>query len=678
MGDVIYHAIQDLKFTSAFRWHEPEPLLSSFGANWDYQPHPTLLDTLANESLRKARRNSRDKRDNPFFLVSGGAGTGKSKLLNRFRELLIKSLENVASDTTLNASDTTLATDLLKRLSTAYVFKLTFENGTRVILSANDPSKAKFDIGCRMLYQLREDRQVAFQSFSQDPAHHVLPCQVLELLSKSEGKPLEDMTVIILVDGVQALDHTLGSKSSALKRARDSLSALSIASSAFVLPVMAATIFTPLRDIFPPYEQKHLFLPLSVLEPTEQMFPSFADPVVRAVADDAGGHPRTLELVADIFANRDVKDIHLSQLYNDVLASLRKNYPGIQTVFSLPLLAAILTSRPVTLSDTFPVASGSMTVATLIETNLFWRTEVPGFPEDAAPLQCGFFLLMLLAQSREAIKQHFLGRFRLEAQNIGPSDSAEIAHWQHWEDFLATHRVLRSIAFREQSVPVQQFHNGACFSSKGCDFQLQVHEQTLKQCYRQTKTKSSAKSKIIGAEDGDYAFPDDQYVFANRYGASASDSFCSVTTVENERFNEVHQAKRYKADITKDIFESERQKAADENDFFILFSTGKTSVAREDLPDRSALVDHSRFKAYFGPFAGRAFYALNPPSLNINTATRAQLESVSGIGHAIANAIMKNRKDTAITSLDQLKQIPGIADKAARELAPFFGINIEK
>jgi hypothetical protein len=61
--------------------------------------------------------------------------------------------------------------------------------------------------------------------------------------------------------------------------------------------------------------------------------------------------------------------------------------------------------------------------------------------------------------------------------------------------------------------------------------------------------------------------------------------------------------------LTQDKYDAEREKSARPDDIFMLYTKTKMS---DDfvLPDRSGLVDASCWDSYFGPFAGRAYLAL--------------------------------------------------------------------
>jgi hypothetical protein len=62
------------------------------------------------------------------------------------------------------------------------------------------------------------------------------------------------------------------------------------------------------------------------------------------------------------------------------------------------------------------------------------------------------------------------------------------------------------------------------------------------------------------------------------------------------------------------MYDKERDKAAGSDDIFMLYT--KTEVSGDlALPDSSGLVDNSCWDFYFGPFAGRAYIALQHSSI---------------------------------------------------------------
>jgi hypothetical protein len=107
------------------------------------------------------------------------------------------------------------------------------------------------------------------------------------------------------------------------------------------------------------------------------------------------------------------------------------------------------------------------------------------------------------------------------------------------------------------------------------------------------------------------------YVIRNAAGAKAGDLFMSIETTakpfqnrkgsQGDIVREVGQCKLIQGHLTKAMYDHERNKAAGQDDIFVLYTHTKSHDFK--LQDRSGLVDESCWDSYFGPFAGRAFIA---------------------------------------------------------------------
>ncbi|POM74673.1 Crinkler (CRN) family protein, partial [Phytophthora palmivora] len=222
----------------SFFWKEPKSLVATTGANWDFQNSLDLgnLASTIGRHYQAWRDGKTDKRSHPLFVCLDGPGTGKSRLLDEFPDVLQQQIfrDEAQGDPAMR--------QLLRQ---AYTFKITFENGTTKPGNFTDPGQA---IGTRMLYQLQDS--VVWEEFLLDRANHVevFPGEVLTKLSAITGTDSSQMCVILCVDSLQKLQHEPGSKHSEFYTAFASLCDLVNASKCWVIVICAATIYQPVDE----------------------------------------------------------------------------------------------------------------------------------------------------------------------------------------------------------------------------------------------------------------------------------------------------------------------------------------------------------------------------------------------------------------------------------------------
>jgi hypothetical protein len=99
------------------------------GSDWVFQPHPELYKTIATNVLEHYayyKSNEIDKTYIPTYFYLGGAGTGKSRHGSEFAS-------SVQEAITLHPQHDLYkdnAHELAQRLKDAFVFHVSFENGT--------------------------------------------------------------------------------------------------------------------------------------------------------------------------------------------------------------------------------------------------------------------------------------------------------------------------------------------------------------------------------------------------------------------------------------------------------------------------------------------------------------------------------------------------------------------
>lgn len=76
------------------------------------------------------------------------------------------------------------------------------------------------------------------------------------------------------------------------------------------------------------------------------------------------------------------------------------------------------------------------------------------------------------------------------------------------------------------------------------------------------------------------------------------------------------------------MFDTERDKAASDKDFFLFITTAKDPNI--ELLNISGMVHAGDWKDYFGPFSGSMFLGISDNTFHINTATFSSLQWVVG------------------------------------------------
>ena len=166
---------------------------------WEYQ-RSECLDKMLKEAIRCHYQNFKDgiidKSCMLMYLFLSGAGTGKSRSAAEFARTAVNGLDDGEDE------------ELRERLRNAWVFHTTFENGTSLRQHEQEGFHA---VGIRMLYQLLREDFGAIMIKYRAPDPEV----VSKLVAKGANKVLKDVTVILVVDGLQALEvdgHNRGVK----------------------------------------------------------------------------------------------------------------------------------------------------------------------------------------------------------------------------------------------------------------------------------------------------------------------------------------------------------------------------------------------------------------------------------------------------------------------------------
>jgi hypothetical protein len=227
-------------------------LFHTSGRHWTFQ-RSTALETTLRDGIQKHYRHFKardiDKTKMPLYLFLCGAGTGKSRNAYEFHETTMAVLSDDDDE-------------LREKLKTAWVFHTSMENGTNLRPDESDPMAA---IGMRMLLQLKGGNFDSLRRSFSTP----VPWDVLELVSKHEKTDLRDASVILIVDGLQALmntDEDGHDKESPFYRTLASIGDLALQGT-FLIPCCTATCFGPAKNALSQSNQARVYLPVASLAP---------------------------------------------------------------------------------------------------------------------------------------------------------------------------------------------------------------------------------------------------------------------------------------------------------------------------------------------------------------------------------------------------------------------------
>ncbi|KAF9152321.1 hypothetical protein BGX20_005190 [Mortierella sp. AD010] len=216
--------------------------------------------------------------------------------------------------------------------------------------------------------------------------------------------------------------------------------------------------------------------------------------------------------------------------------------------------------------------------------------------------------------------------------------------WENFEKINAKIRKMKSLTIPDrQRTNIAELHYGARLNGN-IGFINHPLEVLSAQSQIITKTtNSNKKSWIIDCKGGSSInLRNHRHIVLNAASAPSGDAFLSLDT--RSAINEVHQYKFSTGDsrtINQNQYDTERDKAASDNDFFILFTT--LTAHGIQLPDKSGIVDRQCWSEYFGPFSARAYNSFVEGALDINNDDYTTLQLVNGIGPTRANTILTRR-----------------------------------
>jgi hypothetical protein len=298
---------------------KPSPLLLTSGADWEYQPDPSLKQKLKKEIKEHYKHfilKKSDKTSIPIYFFLSGAGTGKSRNAGEFHQ------------TAMNCLSANEDKELIARIKDAYVFHVSYENGTSL-----RPGENAFEaVGTRMLFQLLRGKMYFDKVLSKYKPPD--PLSVISLITKHQNRDLKDITVILVVDSLQQVmvheDDGLD-KDSEFYRTLSSIGDLAL-NEIFLLPCCTCTITSSVENVVALTHRNHVYLPVASLKPPEyrqenKVIPVFENKdIMNILVEDCGGHGRALEVLSECMAGRSIDNCNIDNLMNDLRFRLTNRY----------------------------------------------------------------------------------------------------------------------------------------------------------------------------------------------------------------------------------------------------------------------------------------------------------------------------------------------------------------
>ena len=558
------------------------PFLSTSGAAWAYQGAAAIaapLQSAIQQRYAAWTRESTDKRNCPVITITGGPGCGKSRLLSELPRL---SIEAASGDA-----------DLQALLSDAFIFHVSFENGTRYQQTESSGAVA---LGNRMMWQLvRPADGAGFAAFT--AKHSYLAHEAFAMLEMLNGAPLAGRPVFVLVDGLDKLIPLSGSQS-VFEQAVGAVSAAVCSHAVFVIGAISAILSGPIGAVFGRSQQARVFLQPPALQSPELVVPdalySGADPRgLSLLRSDMGGYGRALEVLHDVLAKRGAP-LAWQSLADSVMHKLLETFdawlisPDVAPVRE-SLLEAIVSRRP--FSSTSDVVAGTWTVDTVCSLGLVKWGGSAGNPR---PLSAPFILLLMLRHKLRAdgpLYQLSLGYDKLETGARAGN------RWQDFEFFVAAFRAVKASAFRGHGwVPLADLHYGAKLSAAARVLHVRTPSGlrvVVAIANRQYPSKSSEGVKVVRAAGHCVSIASGNVVVLNGASAKAADVFLNseITTGPGvftpRRLREAYACRHRITPVNQADYNEEWHKAADGTDLFIFFTPQEVNI---DLDANVAVV----------------------------------------------------------------------------------------
>lgn len=566
------------------------------GRAWAYQPSPLNATKIARglADLSTAWSTaSLDKSVRPVFTIASGPGTGKSRLLDELPRLCCASAA---------ASSPSLASSLKR----AFIFKVSFENGTPYDAAAEAALDGDSLIGTRMKWQLTDSTTTSYSAFQSRS-----PCTIedaLDDLSAISHIPRDKQFVFLIVDGLQKLLPVQIARSAAPLdpvKFRSAINAVSACVNSFpecIVGAIAATLAIPIREAFGVFshggsQQARIYLEPPPLFRPADVVPDIPEmPLLGVLRDDMGGHGRALELLASSLYTFGTDELRpFSSVATSVIAGLSSKFEewtsaaGVKQLWE-PLLNAVIARRRLALSDVVPGTEWTVDRVRSLGLVRFVTADTASGLSASGYLDMAVALLQVIrAELRPGPLTTLVPDYAFME-----STSRVAKSWQDFEDLVANFRAIKVAAFQDMAqVSLSELHAGAKLSAvaaatvvrvpSGPNVAVRVLHPTTR--YSTATFRLDANSfDVIGRVDEEPAALRD--VVLNGVSASAGDIFLRLDRLERSSGKfipelEVLACRHRQADVNAMAFDEELYKAFGDRrstSFFLFVTSARVQV----------------------------------------------------------------------------------------------------
>ena len=558
---------------------EPYRFVASSGCIWPYQESPGMVERIHNSlqaRFKNYKNNRRDKTTQPFYTIAAGPGAGKSRLLDELPSLFLKAAKQSENK------------DLIERMESTYVFKISFENGISFDASkANQPPANA--IASRMWYQLcREDLHI---NGIVQGSHHRME-GVLAKLAELKAKERDSYCVMVLVDGMHHLHHKMA------KSLLGHISNTALSGKEFFIVAVAGLVFRSFESFFSQSMGTFVNLMPPRLAKPEDVIPDVASlPQLSLLRSYMGGHPRALEILFNEVENVKASKFStsISELESHVIAELRRRYFSEKVNDSIgDILAVVLGRRK--FDHITAVVTPTLTVDNVQRFGLVQWLEDGDKTLDMPPI---FIKILAKSLNDPLLMSAFPEYARAD------DDASDL--WRFFEKFVAIYRAIKMRAFAGRECSLGELYDGARITTTAKDVRVQVPLGIFKVtvCTKQFDTKGSSVSHLPENATMRYST-----VYVNGRNAPYGDVFLDNQIVDGSNLREAIACKLLTGtSISDDKFQEERNKAASHEDMFVLVTPNVVNVDLNKYEsDLVAIIDEDCYKDYFGSFTGVVYW----------------------------------------------------------------------